>query len=85
MAPELSTLIALDASLLATISILEFQNPFPINSDTGNWDISEVAEDHIVCSICTLAKALRKNLAAFYSLIQMDLERRTETNQEVEF
>jgi len=70
IAPELPTLVALDANLLAAINILEFQNPHSDNSDSENFSTSDAVENNIVASIFVLAKALRKNLSAYYAIVQ---------------
>jgi len=70
IAPELPTLVALDANLLAAINILEFQNPHSDKPDSENFSALDAVEDHIVSSIFVLAKALRKNLSAYYSIVQ---------------
>lgn len=70
IAPELPTLVALDANLLAAINILEFQNLHSDNPDSANFSASDAVEEHIVASIFVLAKALRKNLSAYYAIVQ---------------
>jgi hypothetical protein len=70
IAPELPTLVALDANLLAAINILEFQNPHPDKPESEISSASDAVEDHIVASIFVLAKALRKNLSAYYAIVQ---------------
>lgn len=73
-APELSALIALDASLFATIKLLELQNY------TSYFGIHKAkpagVEEHIADSICDLAKALRKNLSAYGAAMQQAEEDR---------
>ncbi len=73
-APELSTLVALDATLHATISLLEFNYPSPGNPKAKGRDIADGVEEFIVDSIFVLAKALRTNLAAYYAAIQENSE-----------
>jgi hypothetical protein len=68
LAPELPTLMALDANLLAAIRLLEFQNPY-CQSRPDNRKIADGVEEHIADSICLLANALRKNLSAYYAAI----------------
>lgn len=70
IAPELPTLVALDANLLAAINILEFQNLHSGKPDSENFSASNAVEEHIVASIFVLAKALRKNLSAYYAIVQ---------------
>lgn len=69
MAPELPTMIALDANLLAAVRLLEFQNPIPQTSP-DNRKFPDGVEEHISDSICVLATALRKSLAAYYAVVQ---------------
>lgn len=70
LAPELPSLIALDANLLATLNIFELHNPFPGYPRTENPDIADGVEEHIANSIFILATALRRNLSAYYAVIQ---------------
>lgn len=70
LAPELSTLVALDATLLATIVALEFNYPGLPSGECGNRDVAEGVEEHLVDSIFTLATALRSSLAAYYAAIK---------------
>jgi len=75
LAPELSTLAALDATLLAATTLLEFNYPYLTRSPgKPATDSPEVIEDHIVESICILAGALRSNLAAYYAAIRASCE-----------
>jgi len=70
MAPELTTLAALDATLLATTNLFDL-NSFHLSEleGMGNYP-PRVAEKCLAESICVLAKALRKNLAAYYATVQ---------------
>ena len=70
MAPELSTLAALDATLLATTTLLEFNSPYLRPGVPAAPKAKFGIEDHLVESICTLANALRSNLSAYYATIQ---------------
>lgn len=72
LAPELSTLAALDATLLAATTLLEFNHPY-LNQPRSKPEMTspEDVEDHIVESICILAEALRSNLAAYYAAIRV--------------
>ena len=69
MAPELPTLVALDACLLAAIRLLEFQHPFFSERGDDRYRADGV-EEHIADSICVLATALRKGLSAYYAAIR---------------
>ncbi len=84
LSPELSTLIALDASLFAAINHLELQHPScPYFSDRGK---RVEIEEHIADSICVLANALRKNLSAYYAAMrQAEEEEAATTHQEIRF
>jgi hypothetical protein len=70
LAPELPSLVALDANLLATMNLLELHNPFPDHPRSENPDIADGVEEHIFNSIFILANALRRNLSAYYAVIQ---------------
>lgn len=71
MAPELLTMAALDASLLATCEALsEGTSPW-----TEPWNKMDCERDlrpakPVAEAICILAKALRTNLAAYHAAIQ---------------
>lgn len=69
-APELPALIALDANLLAVIKLLEFQIPYLCHQREEPLRIEVGIEEHIANSICILANALRKNLAAYYAIFR---------------
>jgi hypothetical protein len=73
-APELPTLAALDANLLATTTMLRFQYPSPGQPSAPNRDIADRVEDHVVDVIYTLATALRSALAAYYAAVQDDCD-----------
>jgi len=74
LAPELSSLVALDASLLAATTLLEFQNSLSdFSRSDGSKTISDV-EAQIGESICILAGALRANLSAYYAAIRNSCE-----------
>ena len=69
-APELTTLVALDATLMAAMSQIEFNNPQFGNPKLENRDIADGVEETIAHSICILAEALRSTLSAYYAAIQ---------------
>ena len=69
-APELSTMIALDGTLMATMTSIEFNYPHLGYPESERWGIPEGVEEHFVDSIFTLAKALRSSLHAYYAVIQ---------------
>lgn len=83
-APELSALVALDATLQATMTLLEFNYPCPGSPESENRDIADGVEEHIVDSIFVLARALRSNLLAYYTVIEENCDYRTK-HQEVSF
>lgn len=70
LAPELSTLAALDASLLATTTTLKACNPVPRGDNSQRYRFPVRVDEHLAESICILAQALRRNLAAYYASIQ---------------
>jgi hypothetical protein len=70
IAPELSTLAALDATLVATTTLLEFNYPYLARSPSRDPAAADGVEEHLIDSICILAKALRCNLSAYYAAIQ---------------
>jgi hypothetical protein len=75
LAPELSTLAALDATLLAVTTLLEFNYPYLARSPGKAVMTSpEGVEEHLVGSICILAEGLRSNLAAYYAAIRASCE-----------
>jgi len=82
--PELSTLVALDATLMAAMSQIEFNNPCPKNSESEISDIADRVEEHLVDSILILARALRSTLSAYYAAIQENCDYPTE-QQDIEF
>lgn len=84
VAPELSTLVALDASLLAAIQHLELQTPYLACSRKGNRHMTASAEEHIAESIVILGSALRANLLAYYAAIRQDCDEENDP-REVEF
>lgn len=61
---------SIDANLLATTTFLEFNHPFLRSPAWKSEHPPEGVEDHLVDSICILAKALRSNLSAYYATIQ---------------
>ncbi|MFZ4778606.1 MAG: hypothetical protein ACOYM3_24830 [Terrimicrobiaceae bacterium] len=69
-APELATLIALDATLQATMTLLEFNYPYPGHPESENRDIEDGIEEHMIDSIFNLAKALRSTLTAYYAAVK---------------
>jgi len=83
-APELSTLVALDATLQATMTLIEFNYPGPGNPESENRDIADGVEEHIVDSIFVLARALRSTLSAYYAAIQENCDYHP-TRQDVSF
>jgi hypothetical protein len=70
LAPELPSLVTLDASLLAAINLLEFHNPGSGFSRSGDRETTPATEEQIAESICILAGALRANLSAYYAAIR---------------
>ncbi len=84
VAPELSTLVALDATLLATITLIEFQYPRPGQPESEFRDIADGVEEHIIDSIFILARALRSNLSAYYAAIQEDCDF-SKTHRDISF
>ena len=68
--PEIPNLFALDASLLAKISILESQNPSICHPWSEDPDIDDGVEENIANSIIVMASALRYNLTAYYAAIR---------------
>lgn len=83
-APELSTLVVLDATLLATLTQIEFNNPQLGIPELENRDMADEVEEHIVDSIFILARALRSTLSAYYAGIQKTCGYRT-SQQEISF
>lgn len=85
VAPELPTLAALDALLLAAINLLEFQTP------SLGWDIQHrpheplSPDESIAEAIHILAKALRKNLVAYYAVIRAECEEHHAPEEEIGF
>lgn len=73
-APELTTLVALDATLMAAMSQIEFNNPEFGNPKSENCDTVEGVEEHIADSILILAGALRNTLSAYYAAIQKNCD-----------
>ncbi|OQA10382.1 MAG: hypothetical protein BWY66_00197 [bacterium ADurb.Bin374] len=74
MAPELSTLAALDASLLATTTALRASYPILSDNHSQHTRRSIRIDEHLAESICILAQALRRNLTAYYVSIQESCE-----------
>jgi|GEM_PF-1965153 len=70
-APELSTFVALDGTLMATMSSIEFNYPHLGNPESVSWGMPDGVEEHFIDSIFTLAKALRSSLHAYYTVIQV--------------
>lgn len=83
MAPELPTLVTLDASLLAAISHLELQNPGLCDLGMNNRPMVEGVEEQIAVSIIILGNALRANLSAYYAAIKQNCDE--DEQQEIEF
>jgi hypothetical protein len=74
MAPELLTLAALDASLLAVCEALrEASLPWP-QMYCPRIDQPAKAGKHVADAICILANALRTNLSAYHATIQKACE-----------
>lgn len=69
LAPELSTLAALDAALLATIKLLDFSYPPPHISPHDRDRVATNIDAHLADSICIMAHALRHNLGAYYATV----------------
>lgn len=82
-APELPTLIALDASLLATLNLLDHPTPY-LGYFFPKKRFKPGVDDHLAHSICILANALRGNLAAYYVAVQDSCEEEPEET-EVDF
>jgi len=82
--PELSALVALDATLQATMTLLEFNYPCSGSPELENRDIADGIEEHIVDSISVLARALRGTLLAYYTAIQEKCDYHTK-HQEISF
>ncbi len=80
-APELPALIALDANLLAVITLLEFQTPHLGHQRTTRFPSAAQAEVHIADSICILANALRMNLSAYYEVFRDDVAENNEPQE----
>lgn len=69
-APELLTLAALDASLLAVCEALrEVSSPLP-EMYWQRIDQPAKVDKHVADAICILATALRSNLSAYHAAIQ---------------
>lgn len=77
-APELTTFTALDANLLATTRMIQTNMPYIGNMEETFFDWPHSVEDNIAESILVLAKALRKNLAAYY-LVMKDKGQQSES------
>jgi hypothetical protein len=69
-APELTTFAALDANLLATTRLIQTNMPYIGNLEEMFLDLPYSINDNIAESILVLAKALRKNLAAYYLVMR---------------
>lgn len=69
-APELSTLVALDANLLAALDMLELRNPSTAYVRSGIRRMEDGVDVQIAASIRILAAALRDNLSAYYAVIK---------------
>lgn len=80
-APELPTLIALDAVLHATTTFIELNYHCLGNSESENRDIADGVEEHIIDSICILARALRSNLSSYYAAIQESCDYHTNSRE----
>lgn len=83
-ASELPILVALDGTLMATVSSIEFNYPHLGNPESERWEIPDGVEEHFVNSIFTLAKALRSSLHAYYAVIQDGCDNPDE-EQEISF
>lgn len=84
VAPELPTLVALDASLMATLNLLDHPTPFLGYFMPKERFLQDGVDDHLARAICILANALRGNLAAYYAAVQDSCEDETDEN-EIEF
>jgi len=73
-APELSIFIALDGTLMATMTNIEFNYPHLGNPESERWEIPDGVEEHFIDSVFTLAKALRSSLHAYYAAIKADCD-----------
>jgi hypothetical protein len=83
-APELSTLAALDASLLATTTILKTSYPGPQEFHCSRDRLQISVDEHLAETILILAQALRSNLAAYYASVQ-EACARDELPREIQF
>lgn len=73
-APELTTLVALDATLMAAMTTIEFNYPHLGNPESGRRETPDCVEEYFIDSIFTLATALRSNLHAYYATIQTNCD-----------
>lgn len=80
-APELPTLAALDASLLATATILKTSYPDG-GFQRARFQVS--VDEHLAETILTLAQALRSTLAAYYAFVQESCDRE-DIHQAIQF
>lgn len=76
-APELTTLVALDATLMAAMNQIEFNNPQFGNLNSEDHNIADRVEEHIIDSIFILARALRSTLSVYYATIQENCDYET--------
>lgn len=83
-APELSTFVALDGTLMATMTNIEFSYPHLGNPESERWEIPDGVEEHFIDSIFSQAKALRRSLHAYYAVIQAGCDN-PDDKQEIDF
>ena len=74
-APELPILAALDATLLATLRMMEFHYLPPTQNDETET-IGDLEND-LVRSICDMSKWLRGALSTYYSVVQLGTPERS--------
>ena len=84
-APELATFVALDGTLMATITNIESMHPLLGEPGLEDWDIPDDVEGHFIESIFTLSKALRSSLHAYYAAIKEDSDDDSGEEQEISF
>ena len=85
LAPELSTLLALDATLLATTAILEFQFPFLWKKNGSEISSPQDAEEEIIEAIVKQAKVLRENLSKYHACLRQRRDIYSNLEREVLF
>lgn len=82
-APELPTLIALDATLLATIDLFHFFYPYVGDpwAEVETGGIDRILEDKIAESIANSAITLRKKLSAYYATVKANCSKPSEQKE----